>query len=98
MSWFSKQELFISDSHGYVIVDTATGDLKHHYYSDYDTQILQCGLDKLEHPIIARVVVTMGSNGCVYWDHVLPVRYQCMSFAESHSLWWWWWCGLTLVW
>lgn len=81
-----------------MIIDTNTGELKYHYYPDYDTQILQCGLDKLEHPIITRVVVTMGSNGCVYWDHVLPVRYQCMSFTESHSLWWWCWCGLTLVW
>lgn len=88
MSWFSKQELFIADSRGYVIVNTWTGEVLRYVFPNHDSRVIQCAIDKLEHPIITRVIVYM-ENKSLFWDTIVPVLYRCMNFASNHLLWWW---------
>ena len=88
MSWFSKQELFIADSRGYVIVNTWTGEVLRYVFPNHDSRVIQCAIDKLEHPIITRVIVYM-ENKSLFWDTIVPVLYRCMNFANNHLLWWW---------
>ncbi|OAO17847.1 hypothetical protein AV274_0403 [Blastocystis sp. ATCC 50177/Nand II] len=85
LSWFSKQELFIADSRGYVIVNTWTGEVLRYVFPNHDSRVIQCAIDKLEHPIITRVIVYM-ENKSLFWDTIVPVLYRCMNFANNHLL------------
>ena len=56
-------------------------------FPGHDTRVIQCAIDKMEHPIITRVIVYM-ENKSLFWDTIVPVLYRCMSFANNHLLWW----------
>lgn len=86
LSWFSKQELFISDLHSFTILNIQTGTLTKYAFPNH-TQILQCCTDNLEHPIVTRSIAYICSDKLVYWDYVLPIQYNCMSFLNTKEIW-----------
>lgn len=51
-------------------------------------KIVQCSIDKMEHPIITRILTYMTENQSVSWTYLTQVMYRSISFANHHRLWW----------
>lgn len=49
--------------------------------------IVQCAIDKMEHPIITRILTYMSENQSVSWVYLTQVMYRSISFANHHRLW-----------
>ena len=87
VNWYSNQELFLADPHGFSIINIHTGAIKSFDFPKSNKQILQCCIDNLVHPIITRIIVYLTSDKSVYWDYIIPVVYHSISFVNNNELW-----------
>lgn len=76
----------MADTRGFVIVNVQSGEQRVFDFPSGAFRVVQCAVNKLEHPIITRSIVYVMSDRSVCWDFVVPISYTCMTFANNNLL------------
>lgn len=50
-------------------------------------KVIGCAIDRMEHPIITRIISFMTIDQSVSWSYLSQVAYRSFSFANHHKLW-----------
>ena len=76
----------MADTRGFVIVNVQSGEQRVFDFPSGAFRVVQCAVNKLEHPIITRSIVYVMSDRRMCWDFVVPISYTCMTFANNNLL------------
>lgn len=76
----------MADAYQYWIINVTNGKASQCAFPG--GKVVQCAIDKMEHPIIMRILTYMSGNQSVSWTYLTQVMYRSISFVNHHRLWW----------